>query len=93
MPEAARGIKPKESEFSRPGMRPAGEPGLFRVCFGIACRRRFVRESTNMETILTIMGWVSVAILAWFIYGFVRNIVRGLQRPKSRTDNVNKDMY
>jgi hypothetical protein len=46
-----------------------------------------------METLLTVMGWVSVAILAWFIYGFVRNVVRGLQKPRSRTDNVNKDLY
>jgi hypothetical protein len=46
-----------------------------------------------METLLTVMGWVSVGILAWFIFGFLRSMVRGMQKPKSRTDNVKKDMY
>lgn len=46
-----------------------------------------------METVLTIMGWVSIGILAWFTFGFLRNVVRGWQKPKSRTDNVNKELY
>lgn len=46
-----------------------------------------------METMLTVMGWVSVGILVWFIYGFLRNALRGFRKPKSRTDNVNKEMY
>jgi hypothetical protein len=51
------------------------------------------RIPRHMETLLTIMGWVSVGILAWFILGFLRSIVRGMQKPKARTDNVNKEMY
>ena len=46
-----------------------------------------------METMLTVMGWVSVGILAWFIFRFLRNRFRALQKPRSRTDNVNKEMY
>ena len=27
-----------------------------------------------METLLTIMGWVSIGILAWFIWGWLAGI-------------------
>ena len=50
-------------------------------------------DSERMETMLTVMGWVSVGILAWFIFRFLRNRFRALQKPRSRTDNVNKEMY
>ena len=46
-----------------------------------------------METILTLMGWGSIAILAWFIFGFLRNLIKAWRRPRSRTDTVSKDMY
>jgi len=46
-----------------------------------------------METVLTIAGWVSIGVLLWFVYGWVRGMVRSMLRPRSRTDSVQKDMY
>jgi len=47
----------------------------------------------RMETALTIMGWVAIAILAWFVFSFFRNFVRDRQKPGARTDKVGKEMY
>lgn len=35
-----------------------------------------------METLLTVMGWVAVAILAWFVFDFFRQLFvkRGSRR-------------
>ncbi|HHX97790.1 MAG TPA: hypothetical protein P5169_04845 [Kiritimatiellia bacterium] len=45
-----------------------------------------------METLLTVMGWLAVAALAWFLYDFVRKFF-AKRMPRERTENVNKDMY
>ena len=47
-----------------------------------------------METMLTVMGVISIAVLAWFVVGWLRAIVQALRKPKGRaTDSVGKDMY
>ena len=46
-----------------------------------------------MEIALTVAGWVSVGILAWFVFGWVRSMFRSMRKPKAKTDNVNKEMY
>lgn len=47
-----------------------------------------------METLLTIMGWVSIGILAWFIWGWLAGMVRGWKKSAPRiTENVKKDVY
>jgi hypothetical protein len=47
----------------------------------------------QMEIGLTIAGWVSVGILAWFIYGWLRDWVRSMRKPKALTNDVKKDVY
>ena len=98
MPEAGRRRKPKGPavRFSGPGVsrRPpaAAEPGSAVTAFRLAAARR-VRHAGGMETLLTVMGWVAVAILAWFTFDFVRNLVRSRQQTRERTDKVGKDLY
>lgn len=47
-----------------------------------------------METLLTIMGWVSIGIMAWFIWGWLAGMVRGWKKSTPRvTENVTKDVY
>lgn len=47
-----------------------------------------------MELLLTVMGWASIAILAWFVWGWVRGMVRGWKKSSPRnTENVQKDMF
>ena len=47
-----------------------------------------------MEMMLTAMGVVSITILAWFVWGWVRGLVGGWKKSTPRTtDNVKKDMY
>ena len=47
----------------------------------------------RMEILLTVMGWVSVGILAWFVFGWVRGMFRSMKKLKAQTDNVKKEMY
>lgn len=62
------------------------------AAFRLAAVRR-VRHAGGMETLLTVMGWGAVAILAWFTFDFVRNLVRSRQQTRERTDKVGKDLY
>lgn len=47
-----------------------------------------------METLLTAMGVISIAVLAWFVWGWLWGMVRGRKKSAPRkTDNVQKDIY
>ncbi|HOE00469.1 MAG TPA: hypothetical protein PLD40_06990 [Kiritimatiellia bacterium] len=47
-----------------------------------------------MELALTIAGWISVALLGWFIWQWLAGMVRGWRRTTTTiTQNVNKDLY
>lgn len=46
-----------------------------------------------MELMLTVMGWVAIAILAWFAFTTLRNLVRVRHKPGTRTDKVGKDIF